>query len=50
MHIWTGITNIIKIAIIPKAIYSLNAMTAEILMSFFTEPDKIKFIGIMKDF
>ena len=48
---WIGRANIVKMSILPKAIYTLNIIPMKILPKFFTELEQtiLKFVWTGKD-
>ena len=48
-HTWIGSLNLVKIAVIPKAIYRFNAIPVKIPTQLFTDMEKTIIIFIWKN-
>ena len=46
---WTGRINIVKMTILPKAIYKFNSIPTKLLMAFLPNLQKINLYGNTKD-
>ena len=48
-HTWIGSLNLVKIAVIPKAIYRFNAISIKIPTQLFTDMERTIIIFIWKN-
>ena len=48
-HTWIGSLNLVKIAVIPKAIYRFNAIPVKIPTQLFTDTERTIIIFIWKN-
>ena len=48
-HTWIGSLNLVKIAVIPKAIYRFNAISVKIPTQLFTDMERTIIIFIWKN-